>query len=597
MRHRAALLLTLFGFAAASHAQTAFTDVSDASPDLAAPLNAWGTSWVDCDGDGDDDLYAGRETDQLTTANALYRNDGGTLVRVAGAFDGAPPALGHTWGDVDNDGDLDVLTTGAGGSALFLNDGACAFTRATGTPLDGDVRGWAAAFGDYDADGWLDVVIAHPAFFVGTPVQTNHLFRGTGGGALERVAEGPVVTGTAPYTVPSWSDYDLDGDLDLFIGSGPADGSLGPDYLYRNLLRETGTATFERLTDAPLATDRRDGQVMNWVDMDADGDLDLLVTNFTGPAGQQPPHQYRNDGGTYTRVTGTPLSTDVSGLGLANTWADVDHDGDLDVFLTTGGPPSSTGEDRLYLNDGAGAFTRLDDGSVFVTRRAPTSGASFGDLDGDGDLDLAVSEQAATLGPRVRVWRNDLASARAWLRVRLVGTASNRAGIGARVWVLAGGRWMHREVSAQNSFNGHNALTAHVGLGDASAADSVRVEWPSGIVDRLAAVAGHQTLTVVEGQTVADAPGPGGTGLRLAVPAPNPAAGAATVRFEVPAAGPVRLTLLDAVGRVVAVLADGARAAGAHTVRVDTAGLAAGLYVVRLAHAAGVVVRPLAVAR
>jgi hypothetical protein len=571
-----------------TRAQVTFTDVT--AGDLSQPIISWGVSWVDVDADGDLDLFASRTG--ATAGNVLFRNDGGafTLASAGVLTDaGNPGSIGHTWADYDNDGDLDVATAGGLGR-LYRNDGGT-FVIVEDGPLGpaAGVRGWAAAWGDYDADGWLDLVVVHPANFVGNPPQTNHLFRGTGGGAFARVEGTPITDGLAPYTVGSWADYDLDGDADLFIGSGPATGALGPDYLYAN----EGAGTFSRIAGTPIADDPRDGQVMNWVDIDNDRDLDLYVTNYLNT----PNDLYRNDGGAYVKVTEGPLVTDVPGAGLANTWGDVDNDGDLDAFVTGG----ST--DRLYLNAGDGTFTH-----GWTVANGATSGATLGDYDGDGDLDLAVTAPPLAGGP-VRLYRNDTANDHRALVLDLVGVASNRSAIGAKVWVRAalGGQavWQHREVSAQNTFNGQNALPVHVGLAGAAAADSVRIEWPSGAVDVYTGVAAAryvategQSLTPVAGEPGGEAP----AAPALEAAEPNPARGATTLRFALPSAGPARLAVYDVLGREVAVAAEAVLAAGRHAVRWDGTGadgraLPAGTYLLRLTTPAGVSTRPLTLAR
>ncbi len=512
---RLVVLSLLLGPVLAS-AQVTFVDVTSGA--LAEPVRSWAASFIDADADGDPDLFVSRFAPE--GGNVIFRNDGGTFTAVdAGPLTAGPGSIGHTWADVDNDGDLDVLTAGGTGNAagfgntgagvrLYLNDGAVdggwTFRQHDAAPFRAAdaIEGWTAAWADVDRDGRLDFVVAHPRGFVSDPDQTNHLYRQTApddaGPTFERVADSPVTTGLAPYTVATWSDYDLDGDPDLFIGSGPADGSTAPDYLYRN-----DDGAFTRLTEGVLATDERDGQVMNWQDIDNDGDLDLFVTSYVGgspEAGRD--RLYRNDGGTVMRVLDDPLATDVTGFSLANTWGDVDNDGDLDVFVTTGTPNADLGEDRLYLNDGAGRFTR-----AWTTDRAATSGATFGDIDGDGDLDLAVTTQAGPAGGPIRLYENRTETGNAWAKLRLVGTASNRSAIGARVEVAAeiGGRVLRqmREVSAQNTFNGQNDLTVHVGLGDATTIASIRVTWPSGTVDAYDDLAVRTTHVLREGDGAA----------------------------------------------------------------------------------------------
>lgn len=529
----------------------------------------------------------------------LYRNTGSGFEAVeAGDLtaDATPGSLGHSWADYDNDGDLDVYAVGgwiSGAGHLFRND-AGTFAIVDDAPIapGDDNRGWSAAWGDFDQDGYVDLVVVHPQGFVGIS-QPNHLFHNDGDGTFTRITDGPIVTGLDSYTIGSWSDYDLDGDLDLFIGSGPI-SQAGTDNLYEN----DGTGTFTRIETDPIATDARDGQVMNWVDYDLDGDLDLFVTNYTAVPTND---FYRNDGGgTYVAITQGPLVEDTGGFPLANTWGDLDNDGDLDVLVTTGGG----GVDRLYENNGDGTFTRITD-QPLGTGASTTSGASLGDYDADGDLDVVVTSQGG--GP-VQLFRNDTANSNASFQVHLIGISSNRAGIGARLrataTIFGQSVTLLREVSAQNTFGGQNDLTVHFGLGDADIIDVLEIEWPSGTVDEytdvdVASFGGFATAR--EGQDLMpvaneiDAPGPSGTSLGNA--APNPFGTTTTIHYTLASPSDVSMVVYDVLGREVTRLVEARQPAGRHTARLDGSALPSGAYIVRLVHASGVETRTLTLVR
>ena len=584
-------LVVLLTIPASLCAQPVFTEVTDG--DLLTDVRSWGASWVDADGDGDLDLFVSRFGP--TGGNELFVNDGGTFTRLTSTplTDGVG-SIGHSWADVDNDGDLDVWTAGGGTSGfgntggpslLYRNDGDLAFTVVESDPVGPTATnlGWSTAWGDVDDDGFVDAVIAHPEGFLQTD-QENHLFRNEGDGTFSRVTDGPVVTGLDPYTIPSWSDYDLDGDLDLFIGSGPANGTLAPDNLYEN-----DGGAFVRIETEPIATDPHDGQVMNWIDADSDGDLDLFVTNFNDTENAF----YRNDAGAYVQVFDSPLAEDITGSSLANTWGDLDNDGDLDVIVTNGRTGPDDGQNNLYLNAGDGTVERVE-GAEFVTFQESTSGATLGDYDGDGDLDLATTSPSAST-PRLRLWRNDLDGVNGWLKLDLVGVASNRAAIGAAVRATAtiGGETVtqFREVSAQNTFSGQNSLTIHFGLGDASSVTTLEITWPSGAVDTFEDVPADAYFELMEGGSLIavanETPEPAAPETTsLAAAYPNPFSQSVTIRYTV-AAGPVRLAVFDVLGRRVRTLIEHEQPSGVHTVwwdGTDAAGrsLSAGVYVYRL---------------
>lgn len=453
------IMAVLFVFGNLIYAQT-FTKITDSSNPIATaifPENYSGAAWIDFDNDGDLDLSS--------TSNFLFRNDGeGNFTQLEsglGSNQQGQTGTGVSWADFDNDGYIDCAIAG-NPITLFRNLGNGRFVEFVGKDIRPDLgyRAWACAWGDYDNDGFVDLVAAHPRGFLGSPTP-SFLFKSIGAGAFNNNSEFEFTNELAPYTVSSWADYDLDGDLDLFIGSGPA-GTAARDYLYRNSLAQTGTADLERIDDQPMGTDLQDGQTWNWIDYDNDGDLDGYITNYGGA----PNRFYINNAGSYESVS-NELTFD--GQYLANTWGDVDNDGDLDVFIT------GDTDNRFYLNNGDGTFFRING----IIDSSPSSvGATLGDYDNDGDLDLFVSGQVNGL------YRNETGNNNNWINISLEGTVSNKSAIGAKAKVKAvingSPVWQIREVSAQNSFNSHNSLRVHFGLGDATIIDSLIIEWPSG---------------------------------------------------------------------------------------------------------------------
>ena len=349
-------------------AQTFTRITTGAIGDLSGPANYTGASWVDFNGDGHLDLFVNNAF--------LFRNEGdGSFTQIATSFRAAlGVGNGNTWADYDNDGDLDVFICNIQ-SFLYRNEGDETFTQIT----EGDIgdgmanRGWSCAWADIDNDGAVDLAITHPAGFVGNPL-TNHLFMNDGPPdyTFTRVTTGAIVTGMAAYTVGTWSDFDLDGDMDYFVGAGPANGTTAQDFLYRNRLVETGEATFVRITGGVIATDLQDGQVWNWIDYDNDGDLDAYLTNWGGTGGGIANRLYRNDGSDFSRVASGAIVQDVD-ISLSSVWGDFDNDGDLDCYVAN----DTNQSDRYYQNNGDGTFARIDTMAVAEaqTRRGATAPA------------------------------------------------------------------------------------------------------------------------------------------------------------------------------------------------------------------------------
>lgn len=507
-----------------SHAKSqGFTRILDGSNPIVtdATTNSYtGCAWGDFDGDGLEDLIVVNQN-----ANFLYHNEGGgaftrltsaqagAIVSDAGVFRGA------AWGDYDNDGDLDCFIAG-NTSGLYRNNGAEPwFTKVTGADIGtADSRGWSPAWADYDNDGNLDLVIIFPTGFMPPPGSSNQMFHNDGppNYTFTSIDTGAVVSEFKPFTSANWCDYDLDGDVDLFIGTGPASPSPAPDFLYHNHLIETGAAGFSKITTAPIATDIADGQVWNWIDYDGDADLDAFRTNWGAAAPAVRPNDlYRNDGGTYVQITFGDIATDAF-ISLASIWEDFDNDGDRDCFVAN----DQNTRNSYYENNGDGTFTTITLQPINGNATSST-GASAGDMDNDGDVDLFV----AGVGAAARyLLRNDTDGLRNWVKFKCVGQLTNRAAIGAKVWVWATINLItvvqHREIQTQNSFLGHSSLVMHFGLGDATVIDSFRVEWPSGLVSDSTNIPINQTLTIVE--TCVDPDGDGATCLDNCPSVPNP---------------------------------------------------------------------------
>jgi ASPIC/UnbV protein/VCBS repeat protein len=455
-----------------------------------------GVAWIDIDGDGDLDLFVTNGYDvskrpSTPQTDRLYLNDG------RGNFTPAPPgplnsdtaySSGQAWGDYDNDGDPDVLvaTQLNRPDILYRNEGHGVFSIVTEGPLvntPGSTFG--ASWADVDNDGNLDLLSVNGGL---SGRGINALFRNLVGGRFERILEGHLVTDSTGHAGSAWGDYDNDGDLDLYVGNTVF--SPPTSHLYRN----DGNFRLTRVTDSPVVTDSGPTLGGAWGDYDNDGDLDLAVTTPNGYVDWL----YRNEGnGRFVRATDTG-DFGIDGNGdFALHWVDYDNDGDLDLFAANWGAPSV-----LYTNMGNGRFDRFDHGDLgrLITTAASTS---WGDIDGDGDLDLIVGTWPNYPGPleEDHIYRNE-SPARGWLGVRLAGTRSNRSGIGARVTVRAhiGGQTVTqmRELVPTTSFRSHDPLELHFGLGDADRVDDIEVRWPSGIVQRLGAQRARQRIAITE---------------------------------------------------------------------------------------------------
>ncbi|HZM04160.1 MAG TPA: choice-of-anchor tandem repeat GloVer-containing protein [Candidatus Saccharimonadales bacterium] len=463
-------------------------------------------AWGDYDNDGYVDLIvtsAFNRSNGASQKNLLFHNNqDGTFTQMLNSTvaSEARDWRGCSWVDYDNDGNLDLFVTStddngfASENELFHNNGNGTFTKMTAgsagpivAPAAGGSEGpvWA----DYDRDGFVDVYVARYG--------PDWLYHNQGDGTFTQVpasALGSLNSDLNSYNA-MWCDYDNDGWPDLFVAV-TTDVNLTPDqtsFLYHN--QQQGA--FAPVTQGSIATDAQTAVGCAWGDYNNDGYPDLFVAN----GWEQPERNalYRNNGdGTFTRMTSDQVGSIASDVGVFAQclWLDYDNDGYLDLLATD---LDMAGIVHLYHNNGDGTFTRITTGSL-VNEIGPAIGIACDDYDHDGFLDIFVACGSDAVPARNLLCHNS-GNSNAWLRVKLVGTVSNRSAIGAKVRVHAtiGGKtfWQMREI---NTGDGYSAgpLDAHFGLGNATNVDTLRIEWPSGTVQQFTNVAPKQILTVVE---------------------------------------------------------------------------------------------------
>jgi hypothetical protein len=470
-----------------------------------------GCAWGDYDDDGFIDLIvANWGGSGIKGGGFLYHNNrDGTFTRITPG----PPVnntvwfQSATWGDYDNDGFLDLYVTAWDDSHdlpnfLYHNNGNGTFTLVTNIALAHQVQGsLAAVWGDFDNDGWLDLFVANGYSRTDGQSSDNLLYQNDGQGDFKRISFGTKPFGADYSFSAAWGDFDNDGFLDLAVSQGALPASQR-SLLYHN--NRNGTLTL--LTNSAVSADVLNGEGCAWGDYDNDGWLDLCIGNFYGENNSL---FHNNRDGTFTKITNSIVAID-GGTTKGVAWGDYDNDGWLDLFVSNLGPfdprtYQNLGKEAnfLYHNNGDGTFTKITSGSL-VNELGNCGGAAWGDYDNDGFLDLFVANGFFVTSANNLLYRNN-GNSNSWLNLRLIGTVSNRSAIGAKVRVQAtiGGKtfWQLREISGGSSFGSQNDMRANFGLGDATNADIVRIEWPSGIVQTMTNVAAKQFLTVMEQQS------------------------------------------------------------------------------------------------
>ncbi len=479
---------------------------------------------LDYDNDGFHDVYVSNSVG----SNALYRNDGdGTftdMAAAAGVDDPAGRGNGGCAADYDNDGDSDLYVTNYGRSRLFHNNGDGTFADVSASAIgDHEVekRYTGCAWGDYDQDGHLDlIVVSHVsenadivtsrAFYLG--LAGLSLYHNERNGTFENVTHLLGDTAVRPIDgnagnifgagfQPGWLDFDNDGDVDLYVVNDVG-REVHPNVLWRNDGAGPGDEwKFADVSMALGAQARMDGMGLAVGDYDLDGSLDMFMTNINDNV------LLRNKGngtGFSNATDDTGVGTGKIGLKIRISWGtfffDYDNDGDEDLYVVSGylgedlQPANPLHQPNLLLrNERNGTF--LDISSASGTDDPGVGrGAAFLDYDNDGCLDILL----ANYGQAARLLRNRCDSGNHWLIVNVEGTAGNRDGVGARITVTTGDATQIREVSAGGSQMGQNMLGAHFGLGPAENVDSVTVRWPGGKTQTLFDVPANQRIDIVE---------------------------------------------------------------------------------------------------
>lgn len=507
-------------------------------------------NFVDVDNDGWEDVFISNGTSS-GAFNFLFKNNGAGNFSSVAATDvivsHAEPFDGATFADADNDGDLDAFVVTWYGKKNYLywgnGDGTFSYDDNAAPSVLGTYSE-TAAWGDMDNDGDLDLYVTNSTNLNGIPLK-NNLFRNEGNGSFTKIDSGPAAEHAHASRSVNWVDFDDDCDLDLFVSN---EGNQ-PDDLYLN----DGAGNFTIAPNAPSQSNRST-MSSSWGDIDQDGDLDLFVAN-AAYFGEQNNQLFRNNGnGSFTEITTGDLVTD-GGCSYGSNFGDYDNDGDLDLVVSNG-YCNGTITNFLYKNDGTGQFSR-DLESIDNLETPCSYGAAWGDINNDGFLDLGIATCKNNTGASLskNLFYQNLGNANNWLKIKPIGTQVNRSAIGAKVFVKAiiGGveKIQMREISAQSGYCGQNSLYAHFGLGDAVQVLEVRVQFSCSSEVTLTNIAANQLIEITEADANPATEILPENKLTIKIN-PNPASGQFIISVQVKDyLKNVELNLIDTTGRIV----------------------------------------------
>ncbi len=544
-----------------------------------------GVSVADYDLDGDLDIYlvSSRQYDSTIpkTWNRLFRNEGngqfsdvteeaGVHSKVSGyATDVMGNKYGASWGDYDNDGDPDLFLTNVGPEILFRNDGDGSFsdvTEESGLTHSDDGSTTSSVWWDYDLDGDLDLYIS---VFSGSDTR-NRLHENMGDGTFQNVtaASGLGDEGRTWTSMPI--DADNDGLLDLYVVN-----DFGDNTFYRN----RGDKTFEDLTTEYGLNNEGHGMGVTVGDYNNDGLFDIYLTNI---AEHFPNPLFLNTGEARFDEQAAALGVEDAGWAWGTEFFDGDNDGDLDLYVANGSlldPGSNYYYTNLLVGHGQMSFENSSELSG-ANGDGEGRGLTVFDYDEDGDLDLLVANRSVA----PYLYKNE-SSTLNWLKVNLEGTTSNRNAFGATVRISANGHTMYRHNDGVE-FLGQSVQPVHFGVGNATVIDEIVVRWPDGVEETYYDVTTNQTIRIIEGQeltTDVEDPALPAEKFTLHKPFPNPFNRSTAISFNIPERGDVVLTVYNILGREVISRKTSFASPGKYSLELDGGSFSnSGMYIYRL---------------
>ena len=510
-----------------------------------------GAGFADIDNDGDLDLYivnipgalkgnssSDATPDATVPTNRLYQNNGdGTFSDITDAAQVGDPGygMGCVFADFNGDGDIDLYVTNYGENVLYRNNGNNTFTDVTrmagvGCPLwstgaafadvegDNDLDLYVCNYVDYDLDKFQEKKEASKQFGIMVPnalnptvfqPQDNRLYRNNGDGTFTDVTNDAGVAAHGGRSLQAiFSDFDQDNDMDLYIANDTSE-----NHVYRN----DGDGTFTDVSEDAWAADFRGSMGIAAGDYDADGDIDLFISHWIDQENvlyKNLLNENRALEPTASQVirfvdeSYSALLAEVSlkEIGWGTALFDYDNDGDLDIFVANGSTFQRLNkpevlipqQNQLFRNERDGTFSDVSQSSGIASLPPRVSrGATFGDYDNDGDIDIFIVNNYA----KSILLRNNTSEGKHrpnWLQVKLVGSGQNRDAVGAKIHLTANGATQIKEIYAGESYMSSNSFMTEFGLGKATHVQALQIHWPNGNRQKLQNISINQQIRIIQ---------------------------------------------------------------------------------------------------
>jgi len=589
-------VLVVFGLGHSMLSAQSFV-LKTAAAGLSVVQKTNGVAAADYDLDGDLDVYivakAQYAANDENTWNRFFRNNGdgtfsdvtaetGVISRAAGQpFNEMGYKFGAAWGDYDNDGYPDIFLTNYGLNVLYHNQGDGSFadvTQTAGVKGTTSASHSSAVWWDYDLDGDLDLYVSNWR-------GANTMYENVGDGTFTNVTQASGLVDR----LSTWTSIPIDGNNDGLLDLYVVDDFKAPNKFFLNL----GNKTFREATQEFGLISVGNGMGVAVGDYNNDGFFDIYVTNISGLEifDNETNPLFTNTGQGSFVDRAAEMGVAIAGWGWGTEFFDCEQDGDLDLYVVNGYDFNGDAADTTNF-----FFQNISDSDsisyIDATNRCGADGRADGlglvvfDYDDDGDLDLLVSNAKE----QPYLYENQSVS-KNWLKIELEGTESNRSAFGAIVTVTAAGKNYYRQNDGVD-FLGQSILPQHFGLADAQVVEEIIVRWPLGNEETVRNVAVNQTIKIREGHGLV-------TGIAEQQPAlpvafqllgnfPNPFNGGTDIKFVINEPGGVKLTIMNILGQTIQTIERNFSTPGKHHIHwnaldQNSESVSSGVYFYRMA--------------